>query len=118
MPRLIEAKRPVAFFANGIGDTFLVLPALRALAKLFDNTLSLVCDGEGYRLCLSELPLRSVVIAWSYRADKDRLFSVAQVADEIGGCDLFLSLVPWHSTSTKRLLNTVRPKASVGFFSE
>lgn len=116
MLRLIEAKQPVAFFANGIGDTFLSLPALRALAKLFSGRLSLVCNGGSYRLCLSELSLRGVVMPWSEGPDKDRLFAVAEVADAIAECDLFLSLVPWHSNSMKGLLDRVSPTTSVGFF--
>ena len=41
-----RCRTPVVFFANGIGDTVLALPALRALAALFPGRLSLVCDRD------------------------------------------------------------------------
>jgi hypothetical protein len=51
MQWLLDAKDPIAFFINGHGDRILNLPALRALAKVFQGRLSLICN-EGASLCL------------------------------------------------------------------
>ncbi len=112
----LEAQRPVALFANGIGDTILSLPALRALAALFPHRLSLICNRGAYRLCLSEISICGVVEPWKEDADGSREFRLTEVADATSGCDLFLSLVPWHSKSVKALLEILSPKLTIGFF--
>ncbi len=111
-----EAERPVAFFANGIGDAFINLPALRALAALFRGKLSLICENHAYNLCFSELALKEVIRIRTSHQRGDRLFCADELAAAIGRCDLFLSLVPWHSASMTRLLDYLAPSVSVGFF--
>jgi ADP-heptose:LPS heptosyltransferase len=113
---LLEARRPVVFFANGLGDAILNLPALRALATLFHGRLTLVCDRGFHELWFSELPLKTVVESRMCMEDGGRQFCVTVVGDSISECDLFLSLVPWHSKSLKALLEYLRPTASIGFF--
>ena len=50
--------------------------------------------------------------------DKTREFPVADIIRDIGGCDLFISLVPWMSQSLRDLLQGLAPAASVGFFDD
>src|SRR4051812_8878653 len=111
---------PVVFFANGLGDTILALPALRALVEMFPRRLTLVCDHGIYSSLLTELAFRKVVETRMKRdiPDWTREFSVSDVVGEIGECDFFISLVPWHSHSLRVLLSTVRPKGSIGFFDD
>jgi ADP-heptose:LPS heptosyltransferase len=111
---------PVVFFANGLGDTILALPALRALTALFPDRLTLVCDHGVWPALLGELTFKRVVETRMRRnvPDWTREFSVADIIRDIGGCDLFISLVPWMSQSLRDLLQGLAPAASVGFFDD
>lgn len=110
-------KRPVVFYANGLGDTILTLPALRALTKLFSGRLTLICDQGLHGEILSELRLRWMISTPMRRnvPDWTREFDVEDVARRAGPCDFFISLVPWHSESLERLLNRFNAKDSIGF---
>jgi len=111
---------PVVFFANGLGDTVLALPALRALTTLFPDRLTLVCDQGVWPALLGELALRQVVQTPMRRnvPDWTREFAVAEVLHAVGGCDLFISLAPWMSPSLRDMLHRLAPRASIGFFDE
>ena len=104
----IDATNPVVFFANGVGDTIMSLPALRALTRIFPDTLTLVCPEYNFRVGLAELPMRRIVMP--------REFSVPRVLDAIGCCDLFISLLPGLTFAHKVLLEKLKAKTSVGFF--
>ena len=54
-------RHPVVFFANGLGDTILALPALRALTALFPRRLTLICDEGLHHMLLSELRVRQTI---------------------------------------------------------
>jgi ADP-heptose:LPS heptosyltransferase len=112
-----DFQNPVAFFLNGIGDTILSLPALRALSQLFDQRLTLICAQGAYELCYSELPLRDVVPIESRFQGTECLFDVGSISKKIDKCDLFLSLIPWSSMSLRALKDALAPNFSVGFFS-
>lgn len=113
---MLEARHPVAFFANGIGDHLLALPAIRALSCLFNGRLSLICmEGAGDTF-FSDLPLRSIFETKMYDNGKRREFDAPAAAENIGTCDFFVSINPWHSLSVDRLLEALAPKASLGFF--
>jgi len=45
-----------------------------------------------------------------------RTFDAAELANAIGPCDLFVSLVPWHSASITELIELLAPPDSIGFF--
>lgn len=92
-------KCPVVFFANGIGDSLLVLPALRALAHIFPNQLIMVCKEGARRTFFSEIAFRKVIeVDFKCKTGKFE-FCYSEVAQVIGKCDLFISLVPWRSES-------------------
>jgi len=112
----LDAQRPVAFFANGIGDTFLNLPALRALSALFPGKLTLICDPIAYRLCLSELSLKEILEVGPWEEDGDRRLDTVRLAAAVGECDLFISLVPWYPDALQCFLEYLAPRTSVGFF--
>lgn len=113
-------ERPAVFFANGLGDTLLALPALRALAKLFPARLTLICDQGVHPALLTELDLASVVESPMHRnvPDWTREFSAADVAARVKECDLLISLVPWYSRSLEELLARFAPATSIGFFDD
>jgi ADP-heptose:LPS heptosyltransferase len=124
---MLDARRPVAVFANAIGDHLLTLPAVRALANLFGGRLSLVCTHGASQIFYSDLPLRAVhevemrrVPTSSRRTREEmftRVFDGEAVARGVGDCDLLLSLNTWHSRSVETLLERLSPAASVGFYS-
>jgi len=114
-----HSKHPVVFFSNGLGDTILALPALRALQALFGRGLQLVCDAGPHELILSELRVKKIPTAMRRNVpDWTREFDVDKVACEIQQCDLFISLVPWQSASLKRLLDRLAPADSIGMFAD
>lgn len=116
----LECRHPAVFYANGLGDTILALPALRALAALFRGRLTLICDQGPHRLLLSELGLRRTVSVPMMRNAPDwtREFDVDAVLRRAGPCDFFISQVPWLSGSLLALLRRLDPAASIGFFEE
>lgn len=111
-----EADHPVVFFINGLGDNILNLPALRALAKIFEGRLSLICSGNEALHIFDELPLRRLIKIEVQKKAECREFDIKQVAKLTGECDLFISLVPWRSYSLIQLVRELRPALSVGFY--
>ena len=111
---------PIVFFANGLGDTLLAIPALRALTKLFPKRLTLLCDEGVHSALLTELDLMQVIESRMHRnvPDWTREFSVSDVAARVKECDLFISLAPWYSGSLGKLMAHLRPGMSVGFFDD
>jgi ADP-heptose:LPS heptosyltransferase len=118
MNSLLEANKPVAFFFNGIGDHVLNLPALRALAKAFKGRLTLLYVSAKQEFFFRGLP-DACHIPIDLRfgtSGRRRTFDAQKVADQITGCDLFISLVPWISQSLIELLDKLKPEVSLGFF--
>lgn len=116
MRKALTAEAPVIFFINGIGDNILNLPALRALGTMFAGRSSLICNGIALFM-FDDLPLKRAIKIRVEKTAYGREFDADAVAAETGNCDLFLSLVPWHSESLTRLVEKLRPQLSVGFIS-
>lgn len=116
MLSLLDASRPVVFFANGTGDHLLNLPALRAVAALFEGRLRLVCMEGARAAFFDDLPLGEAIETHMWSEGGTRHFDALALARRIGACDLFLSLNPWHSSSVDGLLSALAPAFSVGFF--
>ncbi len=115
MTKALNAEAPVIFFINGIGDNILNLPALRALGALFAGRASLICSGSDTLFMFDDLPLKRAIKIRAEKSAYGREFDADAVAAETGNCDVFLSLVPWHSESLTRLVEKLRPQLSVGF---
>ena len=114
--RALSAEHPLAFFCNGYGDNFLNLPALRALCRLFEGRLTLVCRQGPDLFCFDDLAVnRRITLDARFNGD-DYEFDAVAAAAEIGQCDLFLSLVPWSSSSLSNLLEVWGDIVSIGFF--
>ena len=111
----LSAEHPVAFFCNGYGDNFLNLPALRALCRLFEGRLTLVCRQGPDLFCFDDLGVNRRIALDARFNGEDYHFDAVAAAAEIGQCDLFLSLVPWSSSSLSNLLDTWGDIASIGF---
>jgi len=112
----LNAEHPLAFFCNGYGDNFLNLPALRALCRLFEGRLTLVCRQGPDLFCFDDLGVNRRITLDARFNGEDYQFDAVAAATEIGQCDLFLSLVPWRSSSLSNLLEAWGGIASIGFF--
>ncbi|MET0646176.1 MAG: hypothetical protein ABW208_06105 [Pyrinomonadaceae bacterium] len=115
---LAGASNPVVFFANGIGDAILALPALRALTEVFPGRLTLLAHGRALYLELFE-PLatrRQLYITSGTKCNWERE-DIDALAASVGECDLFISLVAgWHSESLGYLIERLRPAKTVGYW--
>jgi ADP-heptose:LPS heptosyltransferase len=101
---------------NGIGDSILNLPALRALATFFQGELTLLCGASAHAHVFRELRLRALVTTAVTASEPTRKrFDAPAALRAIDACDLFVSLVPWHSCDIDTLLRAWRPNRSVGF---
>ena len=106
------------FFSNGLGDHFLNLPAIRALAQLFPRNSLLISERSCSDFFFSDVAFDVNLTIESDIKDCQRSFNVSLVTQEIAGCDTFISLNPWHSQCVNDLLHSLRPRRSVGFFAE
>jgi len=124
-PELSQAENPVVFFSNGIGDSLLSLPSLRALSTLFAGRLTLVCHRIPSQLCYFALNLQRIVELEAMVEQEQRrgvalvspeIFDARGAAAKVGRCDVFLSLVPWHSDCLEELVFRLIPHTTVGLF--
>jgi hypothetical protein len=108
---------PIICFMNGIGDSIINLPALRAVTATFKDRVTLISSDHPYVHVFAELSLKEWIrVSEKLVEGKGRLFDVAEVLERLPGeCDLFASLNPWHSESVGTLLGGLRPMWSVGF---
>lgn len=114
--RALSAEYPLAFFLNGYGDNYLNLPTLRALSQLFEGRLTLVCRQGPDLFCFDDLAVNRRIALDARFNGKDYQFDAVAAATDIGPCDLFLSLVPWSSSSLNDLLEACGDIVSIGFF--
>lgn len=112
-------RRCGVFFANGLGDHLLTLPALRALVAVMPGALTLITADGPAELMFGDVGLRDIIQVPMFRPDCSaaRDFSVGEVVEKLGDIDCLISLVPWHSESLSRLVEMVRPAWSIGLHS-
>lgn len=114
--RVLSAEHPLAFFINGYGDNYLNLPALRALCRLFEGRLTLVCRQGPHLFCFEDLAIDRRIALDARFNGADYEFDAVSAVAKIGQCDLFLSLVPWCTPSLSNLLEAWDGITSIGFF--
>ncbi len=121
-------QKPVVAFFQGLGDHLFALPAMRALAALFPQQLTLACMSGAREAFFSDIPFYAVYEVPTHREythveldgyiqGNTLQFDAEKVAASIGECDLFISLAPRHSLSVGRLLELLAPAKSIGFYS-
>lgn len=106
---------PTIMLLNGRGDYLLNLPALRAVSAIFQGRISLFCRPGAYQTFLRSVPTVRVIEPPLRYDGLETRFDPDRVACEIGTCDLFLSLNPWHARITNRLVELLEPTLSVGY---
>src|SRR5262245_15006675 len=117
--KLAAAQRPVAYLWNGIGDSILALPALRAISRIFAGRVTLVCNRVWP--WYGELPLREVTVIPGQRiagSPPIRVFDVDELQASIGYADLFVSLVTTRSPMLRALIERLCPDRLVAFYSD
>lgn len=115
---LRDSKKPIVFYANGIGDSVLVTPALRALGLAFQGRAKFIFKDGADRFLFSEYG-RVDAFFIQMRVNRERngrIFSVNELQDYVGDCDLFLCFADWLSSSLLDLQNYCAA-TSAGFFS-
>jgi hypothetical protein len=117
-PALLNARFPTLLFSNGVGDHFLNLPAVRAVATLFPGRLTLICQSGLGRIFFYGIRFKSICEVPMTTFRGRRQFDADWVAGKVGPCDLLISLNPWHSSSVDRLLQCLAPDFSIGFSPE
>lgn len=121
-------QKPVVAFFQGLGDHLFSLPAIRALATLFPQQLTLACISGAREAFFSDIPFYAVYEVPAHREyvhieldghiqGNTLQFDAEKVAASIGECDLFISLAPRHSLSVGRLHELLAPAKSIGFYS-
>lgn len=117
-----QFKTPFVFFDNAIGDSFIALPALRALSKLTDGRMSLItcvdkCGKINYTI-FQELALKNIYGIKIAETEKGKEFDPEELADLLKHADLFIYMNTWMLSPDKMkwLFDTFHPKTSVGFY--
>jgi ADP-heptose:LPS heptosyltransferase len=113
-PPASSFSRPVVFFANGIGDHVLVLPAMRALCEIFGTSLRVICMRRFQSWFMHEFSSLEAIASDFIWENGTRYFNAERMAAKVGDCDLLISLVPWHSRSIDELVQRLRPAHSIG----
>jgi hypothetical protein len=108
----------VLIFANGLGDYLLNLPAVRALAAIYNGRLGLLSSFGARNRFFLDINFKFVVETEFATEAGSRHFDAASAANLCGPCDVLISLNPWHSSSVDRLIDYLRPEMSIGFFKE
>jgi hypothetical protein len=112
---LRDAQDPAVILLNARGDYLLNLPALRALSWLFGGRLRIICRPGARRTFFPDVRARGVHEPDLDFRSLDERFDPAAVARDVGPCDLFLSLNPWHARSMDRLRDLFSPARSIGY---
>jgi hypothetical protein len=118
-------KNPIIFFANGIGDHILVLPAIRALSKIFNGKVSLMALPNAHSEIFSDITFDAILPIiftngihsdWKVGVPKDDCvsFNYEYLIRSAKECDLFISLTPWYTSEIKYLINQLNPITCIG----
>ena len=104
----------VIFFNNGHGDHITALPAIRAFSGLLPHSILICAFGAG-ELYFSDVGCQEYFEINFWTDGRCRYFDPSQVSQHLSSCDVFVSLVPWHSAELAALVSKLRPKTSIGF---
>jgi hypothetical protein len=106
---MLAARRPAILYSDGIGDTLMSLPTLRALSRLLSNEAALI----GSRRSLEILEAERIASELIVRQDDACL-----TARALKECDLLISVDPGEQPRYfDDLFNVLKPRWSVGWLS-
>jgi ADP-heptose:LPS heptosyltransferase len=113
---LKQAQQPVVMFGGAIGDHLMILPALRALARLFPQNLGWLGLPAALTDFYSDVHFGADFSGY-LRVEAGRIaLDVPQALAALQGCDLLISLSTWHSPETDDLLKGLPAAVSLGYY--
>lgn len=115
---LKSSKTPVIFIANGIGDHLMSIPSIRALSQIFNQEISIICTQGLCHLLHDDINFSNIYEIEHHISGTGRKFDVDSLLKRMGYHDLFISLNSWHSEDVDKLLFYLKPRYSMGFFSQ
>lgn len=112
---IAKIKNPCVMFSNGLGDHFIVLPAIRALAQIFAGKLTLITEEMSHtEVIFAEVPFKHIHRTKHLSND---YFDAEALAKEMGAYDAIISINPWLANGCiERLLELLNPEVAVGFY--
>jgi ADP-heptose:LPS heptosyltransferase len=113
---LRQSRKPVAFFANGVGDGVLCTPALRALCSGFGGRVKLILKEGAGRFLFEHLEVERLRFLDMRHADDGPQFALDATEEVLRDCDLLLSFAPWESRSLLELKSRSNAQFTMGFF--
>lgn len=118
LSNLEKIENPSVIFSNGIGDHFLVLPVIRALSKLFNGNLTLICEKNSYAMDIFyNIEFKKIIGISFWEEASGRRFNSESLINEISECDFLISLNPWgEKLDIIHLINKLNLKDSIGFY--
>ena len=114
--KLRDARKPVLFFHTGLGDHLLSLPAIRALAHIYGERLTIIGRQGMPQWFYHELPVgRCIEVEMQNRDGTGYWFDLEGAVAEVGECDVFTTLITWHTSQVDELARRLGAQATVGF---
>jgi ADP-heptose:LPS heptosyltransferase len=111
------ARRPLVLFGGAIGDHLLLIPALRALDRLFPGRLELVSLPRRWHAYYRDIKFRATYENFLGWDGEKYIFDADNLIREAPDCDLVISFNSWYSPEMFHFLQTVQPANSLGYYS-
>lgn len=106
------------FAVNGIGDSLLAVPMLRALQSIFGARLIILYNDYGETPFFADLTkARLIPVQTSFQYDGHN-FDAENLASIIGGCDLFINTTTYFSRSLRSLKELLNPDIYIAFYED
>ncbi|HAS41487.1 MAG TPA: hypothetical protein DCS93_13480 [Microscillaceae bacterium] len=107
-------QNPCVLFSNGLGDHFIALPTMRALAHLFKDRLTLVTQELSHtEVIFQEVAFKHILRTKHFNNQK---FDAQELIKALEPYDALISITPWVNTSLMNLLKLFRPRKTFGLF--
>ena len=111
-----EARHPVVTFTGAIGDHLMILPALRALARLFPQSLGWLGLTAPLTDLLGDVPFSQAHTGYINVESGQVVMDLENIASALQGCDLLISLSTWYNPQVNAgLLKPLAGAASLGY---
>jgi ADP-heptose:LPS heptosyltransferase len=114
--RLREAQQPVVLFGGAIGDHLMILPALRALARLFPERLAWLGFPAALKDFYSDVPFVATFTDCMQVVEGRVVLDPVRAATNLHNNDLLISLSTWRSPEIESLLAALPWAASLGYY--
>jgi ADP-heptose:LPS heptosyltransferase len=114
--RLLEAQQPVVLFGGALGDHLMILPALRALARLFPQRLSWLGFPAALQDFYGDVPFAATYTDCMQVVEGRVVLDPVKAEVCLHNNDLLISLSTWRSPEIESLLAALPRAASLGYY--